>query len=55
VRSNDPNAKLYPEHWLTNIRTMLKKNHRDEAMRSLAEFRKMYPDYHLPDDLRNLK
>jgi hypothetical protein len=55
VRSNDPNAKLYPEHWLTNIRTMLKKNHRDEAVRSLAEFRKMYPDYHLPDDLRNLK
>jgi hypothetical protein len=55
VRSNDPNAKLYPEHWLTNIRTMLKKNHRDEAVRSLAEFRKMYPNYHLPDDLRNLK
>jgi Meckel syndrome type 1 protein len=55
ARSNDPNAKLYPEHWLANIRTMLRVNERDEALRSLAEFRKMYPDYHLPDDLRDLK
>jgi hypothetical protein len=55
VRSNDPNGKLYPEHWLKNVRTMLKENRREEALRSLAEFRKMYPDYHLPDDLRDLK
>ena len=55
IRSKDPNAKLYPEHWLANIRTMLRENKHDEALRSLAEFRKMYPDYHLPDDLRDLK
>ena len=55
VRSKDPNASLYPEHWLANIRTMLRENRHDEALRSLAEFRKMYPDYHLPDDLRDLK
>jgi hypothetical protein len=55
TRSKDPNARLYPEHWLANIRTMLRDNKRDEALRSLAEFRKMYPDYHLPDDLRDLK
>jgi len=55
MRSTDPNARLYPEHWLANIRTMLKENRRDEALRSLGEFRRMYPDYHLPDDLRDLK
>jgi hypothetical protein len=55
MRSTDPNARLYPEHWLANIRTMFKENRRDEALRSLGEFRRMYPDYHLPDDLRDLK
>jgi hypothetical protein len=55
VRSKDPNATLYPEHWLENIRAMLRDNHHDEAVRSLGEFRKMYPDYKLPDDLRDLK
>jgi len=55
VRSKDPNATLYPEHWLENIRAMLRDNHHDDAVRSLGEFRKMYPDYKLPDDLRDLK
>jgi hypothetical protein len=55
ARSKDPNARLYPEHWLANIRTMLREDKRDEALRSLDEFRKIYPDYHLPDDLRGLK
>jgi len=53
--SKDPNARLYPEHWLANIRTMLREDRRDEALRSLDEFRNIYPDYHLPDDLRDLK
>jgi Meckel syndrome type 1 protein len=51
----DGNATLYPEHWLANIRQMLRDNHREEALRSLAEFRKRYPDYRLPDDLRDLR
>lgn len=55
ARSNDPNARLYPEHWLANIRTMLEQGRRESALRSLAEFRRMYPDYRLPDDLRDLK
>jgi len=55
LRSKDPNARLYPEHWLANIRVMLREDKRDAALRSLAEFRKMYPEYHLPDDLRDLK
>lgn len=55
ARSNDPNASLYPEHWLANIREMLQHGRRDDALRSLGEFRRLYPDYHLPDDLRDLK
>jgi len=55
IRSKDPNASLYPEHWLENIRAMLREDKRDDAVRSLDEFRKMYPDYKLPDDLRDLK
>jgi hypothetical protein len=51
----DGNASLYPEHWLANIRQMLRDNQREEALRSLAEFRKRYPDYRLPDDLRDLR
>jgi hypothetical protein len=54
-RSKDANARLYPEHWLANIRVMLRENRHDDALRSLAEFRRMYPEYHLPDDLRDLK
>jgi hypothetical protein len=53
--SKDPNASLYPEHWLANIRTMLRENRRDDAVRSLGEFSRMYPDYRLPADLRDLK
>ena len=52
--AQDGNVTLYPEHWLANIRQMLRDNRREEALRSLAEFRKRYPDYHLPDDLRDL-
>lgn len=50
----DRNATLYPEHWLANIRQMLRENRREEALRSLEKFRKRYPDYRLPDDLRDL-
>ena len=54
-RARDPNADLYPEHWLESIHQMLHDGRRDDALQSLAEFRKRYPDYHLPDDLRDLK
>ncbi len=50
----DSNATLYPEHWLANIRQMLRDNQREEALRSLEKFRKTYPAYPLPDDLRDL-
>jgi Meckel syndrome type 1 protein len=50
-----PNNRLYPEHWISNIEKLLRENRRDEAIRNLDEFRKQYPDYRLPDDLRELK
>jgi hypothetical protein len=51
----DRDASLYPEHWLANIRQMLRDGHRNAAIRSLDQFRKKYPDYRLPDDLRDLR
>jgi Meckel syndrome type 1 protein len=53
--TQDRNASLYPEHWLANIRQMLRANQREAALRSLENFRKTYPDYRLPDDLRDLR
>ncbi|MBU6198833.1 MAG: hypothetical protein KGP08_04205 [Xanthomonadaceae bacterium] len=50
----DSNVTLSPEHWLANIRQMLRDNQREEALRSFEKFRKSYPDYPLPDDLRDL-
>jgi hypothetical protein len=49
-----PGNHLYPEHWIENIEQLLRNNKRDEAIRNLNEFRKQYPDYPLPDDLRDL-
>ncbi|MBS0571165.1 MAG: hypothetical protein JSS28_11185 [Proteobacteria bacterium] len=54
MEATDANASLYPEHWLANIRQMLRDGKRDEALRSLALFRKQHPGYRLPDDLRDL-
>ena len=51
----DPNIRLYPESWVANIQKMLRENHREDAIKSLGEFRKKYPSYRLPDDLRDLK
>ncbi len=49
-----PGNHLYPEHWIANIEQLLRDNKRDEAIRNLNEFRKQYPDYQLPNDLRGL-
>ena len=54
-RADQYESRLYPEHWLADIRTMLSENRRDDALRNLDRFRKQYPDYPLPDDLRDLK
>ena len=44
-----------PERWIERIRAQLRERHRETALRDLAQFRQRYPDYRLPDDLRDLK
>jgi hypothetical protein len=41
-----------PEKWLEDIRRLKTEGKAAEAERELAEFRKRYPDYRLPEDLR---
>ena len=38
-----------PEHWLERIAQLRKKGRSEEADKELAEFRKRYPDYAIPD------
>ena len=57
VRAAAPVAKLSqapltPEAWLERIAELRKQNRRREADESLAEFRKRYPDYKIPEALR---
>jgi hypothetical protein len=40
-----------PEEWLEALRRLKAQGRTDEFVRELAEFRKRYPDYKLPDDL----
>jgi len=46
-------AELPPDKWLERIEELRKQGKLEEARASLAEFRKRYPDYRLPDTLRN--
>jgi hypothetical protein len=41
-----------PEKWLEDIRKLTAQGKTPEAERELAEFKKRYPDYRLPEDLR---
>jgi hypothetical protein len=47
-RDND----LPAEKWLERIEDLRKQGRLDEAKASLADFRKRYPDYRLPEPLR---
>ncbi len=47
------NVDLTPEKWLERIEELRKQGKLDEARASLAEFRKRYPDYRLPESLRD--
>ena len=44
---------LPPEKWLERIEELRKLGKFEEARTSLAEFRKRYPEYRLPDSLRD--
>ena len=41
-----------PEKWLEDIRKLKTEGKAAEAERELADFKKRYPDYRLPEDLR---
>jgi hypothetical protein len=45
-------STLTPEAWLERIAELRKQNRMREAEESLAEFRKRYPDYKIPEALR---
>lgn len=44
--------ELTPRAWLARIAELRKEGRRREADESLAEFRKRYPDYRIPEPLR---
>ena len=48
----DETNERSPEKWLEDIRNLKAQGKSPEAERELAEFRKRYPDYRLPEDLR---
>lgn len=44
-----------PEEWLKRIGDLLRNGNAAQAREQLAEFRKRYPDYRLPETLRELE
>jgi hypothetical protein len=50
----DDQTLLPPDKWLAHIHQLLRANQRDKAVESLKQFRKHYPQYRLPADLRDL-
>ena len=45
-------SEMTPAAWLTRIAELRKEGRKREAEESLAEFRKRYPDYKIPEALR---
>ena len=45
-------AAASPEQWLQGIADLRRQGRHEEADRQLAEFRKRYPDYRIPDAIR---
>jgi len=50
--SLDKAAERSPQSWLEDIRKLIKEGKSEEAGAQIAEFKKRYPDYALPEDLR---
>jgi hypothetical protein len=45
-------AERTPQAWIDDIRKMMKEGKSEEAGEEIAKFKKRYPDYVLPEDLR---
>jgi TolA-binding protein len=52
IRGSSALVERSPETWLADVRKLKAQGRTEEAERELAEFRKRYPDFRLPDDLR---
>ena len=49
------NARLPPDDWVKAIRELLRDERKAEAIENLELFRRLHPDYPLPEDLRALR
>ncbi|MBL8298791.1 MAG: hypothetical protein JNN30_10650 [Rhodanobacteraceae bacterium] len=49
------NARLAPEEWIKTIRELLRAERKHDAIENLELLRRLYPDYALPKDLRELQ
>jgi len=50
--ANAKAAERSPQSWIEDIRKLVKEGKSEEAGAQIAEFKKRYPDYALPEDLR---
>lgn len=48
-------ARLAPDAWIRHIRYLLQEGRREQAIESLALFRRMHPEVELPDELKSLQ
>lgn len=52
VGASAAKAERTPQAWIDDIRKMMKEGKSEEAGEEIAKFKKRYPDYVLPEDLR---
>lgn len=52
LRGSSALVERSPQTWLEDVRKLKAQGRSEDVQRELAEFRKRYPDYRLPDDLR---
>jgi hypothetical protein len=51
LKDEASHASLPPDDWLNRIKRLKQEGKLDEAKKELAEFKKRYPDYRLPQEL----
>lgn len=54
TKSAEPMQPEAAARWLQSIRDLVKQNKTAEAKQQLADFRRVYPEYPLPEELKNL-
>ena len=54
-QSLQPEAQPTAERWLDSIRELVRQDRLEEARKQLADFRRVYPDYALPEEFKRLE